>query len=327
MGAGSVGCWVGGRLAAGGHDVVFVGRAALGEVVAAHGLTLSDHESKTCMVPSPAWALTPDVLADVDLVLVCVKGLATRDVAAALAPVVRSEAVVVSLQNGVANAEALAASLEAAVFAGMVPFNLVNLGEGRFHRGTSGELVVDAALAGHPRGEEVLAAFSAAALPLRLHASMSGVLWGKLLVNLNNALNALSDRPLVEELRDLRWRRVLAATMAEGLAALDAAGIEPITSFAVAPWLVPHVLRLPTPLFTVVARRMIAIDPTARSSMWEDLQRGRSTEVGMLNGSVVELGKCHGVPTPVNRAVCDTIRAAERGEDVQERVSALQAMV
>jgi 2-dehydropantoate 2-reductase len=79
----------------------------------------------------------------------------------------------------------------------------------------------------------------------------------------------------------------------------------------VPPNLIPTILRLPDPVFRVVARRMLAIDPEARSSMWDDLQRRRTTEVDYLQGAIIALGEKTGTPTPVSRHITKLIKAAE----------------
>ena len=219
LGAGSIGCYVGGRLAHAGHDVLLVGRPGLADELATHGLTLTDHGGSRWRVDTPAFATSPDALADRDAVLVAVKGLDTPEAAAALARVLPTGRLVMSLQNGVGNADVLRDVLpDHVVVPCMVPFNVLRMGDGRFHQGTSGHLVAADGLV-----SPVVDAFASAALDLELHPDMPGVLWGKLLINLNNALNALSGLPLAVQLRDRRWRRVMAAQITEGLAALQAA--------------------------------------------------------------------------------------------------------
>ena len=122
---------------------------------------------------------------------------------------------------------------------------------------------------------------------------MAGVLWGKLMLNLNNALNALSGVPLATQLADRRWRLILARQIAEALGVLKAAGIKPARIEGVPPGMIPRILRLPDWLFRRVARRMLAIDPEARSSMWEDLHRHRPTEIGYLQGAILALAQKH----------------------------------
>ena len=104
---------------------------------------------------------------------------------------------------------------------------------------------------------------------------------------------------------------MLAAQMEEGLATLGAAGIEPVRATPLPLHLLPPLLRLPTPLFRVVAGRMLKVDRQARSSMWEDLERGRPTEIDVLQGAVIRLADSHGRKVPVIRRVAELVRQAE----------------
>lgn len=140
---------------------------------------------------------------------------------------------------------------------------------------------------------------------------MESILCGKLLVNLNNALNAISDVPLVEELSNRKWRLKLADQMEEGLAVLKAEGVTPSPPSPVPAWVLPYILRFPTPLFRAAAKQMLAIDPKARSSMWDDLQHGRKTEIDELQGEIIRLGEKHGIPTPVNSSVAQQIQTLQ----------------
>jgi 2-dehydropantoate 2-reductase len=150
---------------------------------------------------------------------------------------------------------------------------------------------------------------SRSGLALELHADLRGIQWAKLLLNLNNPVNALSGLPLKAELQDRDFRRCLAALQQEGLAALAAAGIAPAQlSPLPARWL-PAVLRLPTPIFRRIAARMLRIDEKARSSMAEDFALGRPTEIDALCGEVVRLAERHGLRAPVNRKTIERIEA------------------
>jgi len=148
-------------------------------------------------------------------------------------------------------------------------------------------------------------------LAVETHADIKAVQWGKLLINLNNALVALSGLPLASELADRRWRLILAGQIDEALAAMKASHIAPARIGGLRPGLLPKLLRLPDWLFKRLARRMLAIDPQARSSMWDDLQRGRPTEIGELQGAVLGLAQRTGTPAPVLKSVTALVRAAE----------------
>lgn len=298
MGAGSVGCFVGGRLLAAGADVHFVGRPRMLQALREHGLTVTDFEGGRTRAEAGTLQLheiLPMSLPSTALVLLCVKSGATAQAAAQLAAALPAGTPVLSLQNGVANAEVGAAAAPALNWlAGMVPYNIAELGPGHVHRGTTGALAAQ----DHPVLQAWLPCFQAAGLRLKLHADLRPVQWGKLLLNLNNPVNALSGLPLRAELLDRDCRRVFAALQLEALAALRAAGIAPAQMTPLPPERLPLVLKLPNWLFTRVAARMLRIDEKARSSMADDLALGRPTEVDAICGAVVRLAQAHGLAAP-----------------------------
>jgi 2-dehydropantoate 2-reductase len=307
-GAGGIGCYVGGRLAATGTPVTFIGRPRMATELATHGLRLTDYLGADLRVDDVRFETTPAGAADADLVLVTVKSAATPVAADELAGVLKPGAVVVSFQNGLRNADVLRERLtEQVVVTGMVPFNVLNRGGGAFHQGTAGKLDVQR----DPALTPYVDAFERAGLPLTQHDDILPVQWSKLLLNLNNPINALSNLPLREELSLRAYRRCLAAAQTEALGLLDAAGIGPAQLLAVPMRRFPAVLRLPDFLFRRLASKVLAVDPLARTSMWEDLEAGRPTEIDYLNGEVVRLASSLGLDAPVNRKLVDLIRAAE----------------
>ena len=75
--------------------------------------------------------------------------------------------------------------------------------------------------------------------------------------------------------------------------------------------LLPFVLRLPDTVFRILAGRMLKIDPQARSSMWEDLQQGRRTEIDYLQGAIVRIAAQHGQRAPLSERIIELVRSAE----------------
>jgi len=317
MGAGAIGCYVGGRLAAAGHTVTLVGRPRVLDVLRTQGLTVTDLDGFKAHVPAQNLRLVKHLQAS-DFrspctVLLCVKGGATSDAARELAAVCPAQTPVVSLQNGVENvARIRAAAPGLRAIAGMVPFNVVMLKDGHVHRGTTGAL----RMAKEPATQALRDDWMRAGLPLELEADMQSVQWGKLLLNLNNPVNALSDKPLLAQLMDRDYRRVVAALQREAISALKAAGIRPAKVASAPPFLLPFILSLPNALFTRIAARMLRMDATARSSMWEDFQLGRVTEIDDLCGAVVRLAQGHGTAAPVNAAMCRLIAEHHPGQSI-----------
>ena len=86
----------------------------------------------------------------------------------------------------------------------------------------------------------------------------------------------------------------------EALVLLDYAKIKPAKLTAVPTHLIPKLLSLPNPLFKLLSRKMLAIDPLARSSMQDDLIAGCPTEVDWINGEVLKLAEQCGRQAPIN---------------------------
>ena len=336
LGAGAIGCYVGGRLALAGQSVTLVGRPRVLDALAVHGLTVTDLEGFKGHVVPTALRLAPSMReagVGVDgagagagddeggtVILLCVKGGGTEAAAREMAQVCKSGTTVVSLQNGVDNvARIQACAPQMQVLAGMVPYNVVmTAGSGAFrvHRATTGSLNIERTRDGSSL--QIASLLNAAGLHALLSDNMRAVQWGKLLLNLNNPVNALSDLPLKAQLQDRDYRRVLADLQSEALAVMAHAGITPAKVAAVAPRVLPHLLRLPNWLFTRVAARMLHMDAQARSSMWDDLQQGRTTEIDDLCGAVVRLAHAHGraqhLNAPLNQRMCELVAQHTTGQ-------------
>jgi 2-dehydropantoate 2-reductase len=308
MGAGTIGCFIGGSLAAAGVRVAFVGRRRVLNALALRGLTLSDLDGTQRHVSPAAFRLAEEVPRGVRpaLVLLTVKSGATTQAAAELAEALPAGTPVVSLQNGISNAAAASHAAPALhVLPAMVPYNVAEIGPGAFHRGTVGRLAAQR----DPALQSWVAVFERAGVPIDLYADLLPIQWGKLLLNLNNPVNALSGLPLRDELMERGYRRCLAALMDEALEALQWAGIAPAQLAAVPAHRLPAILRLPTPLFRLVAARMLRIDAKARSSMADDLAMGRRTEIDALCGEVVRLARSNGARAPLNAKMVELVEA------------------
>ena len=314
-GAGSIGCYVGACLAAAGRNVRLLARGGLAESCAKHGLRFSSLEGDDKALSPEAVSLSADpaaVFEGADVVLVTVKCRDTETIAALLAQHAPKDCVVVSLQNGVNNASILREKLggNRHVLAGTVTFNVVQSGkEGeprQYHRASTGRLLIEAGASG------LLQLLSVPGLSVQERSDIEPILWAKLLLNLNNALNALSGLPLAQELADRRWRLLLRGQIEEALAVLRAGRIKVGSIEGVHPRVTVQALGLPNALFKLAARKMLSIDPAARSSMWEDLEAGRPTEIDQIQGEIVALAKKFQLGVPLNERVLHLIKQAEQ---------------
>jgi 2-dehydropantoate 2-reductase len=347
LGAGAIGCYVGGRLqAAGAAEVVLVGRPRVGREVAERGLTVQDFDGPAVTVPPTRvrFATAVNALAGCDVVLCCVKSQHTADAAKELAAVLPADAVVVSLQNGVRNPDTLRAQLGARpVVASIVTWNVVVTAgsaatgaaprvppsasrdvvvDGCYRRATSGPLML--AREGDPRMRRLVAALRAAGVPVVERADLAPDQWTKLIVNLNNAISALTDVATGRLLAEPGYRRAVAAVVGEGTQVVRGAGIRPARWNGVPLHLMVRVLGLPTPIVKLITRRQLKVDPAARSSMWQDLAADRPTEVDYLNGEIVRLAERSGQAAPLNRRIVELVRAAEAAHAGSPRLSAAE---
>jgi 2-dehydropantoate 2-reductase len=312
LGAGSVGCFIGGAWAAAGAKVSFIGREAVRREIAGHGLGLSDYGGWQIHLAHDLieFSTKPAALAEADIIALCVKSDGTAVAAKEIGRHARKGATVISFQNGVSNAERLRPMLPRfEVAQGMVPFNVARLGQGRWHKGTSGDLVVEQSEKTAALAELV----SKSHARLSVAKDMKSVAWGKLLINLNNAVNALSGETLLKQLGQRDYRRVVAASIVEALELLKAAGIEPAQIGPIPPKLLPHAIAAPDLVFKNLLLRVQKIDAKARSSMADDLAAGRSTEIDYLNGEVVKLARALGRDAPVNSTIVELVKQREAG--------------
>jgi 2-dehydropantoate 2-reductase len=341
LGAGAIGCYVGGRLAAAGERVTLVGRPRTTEPLALSGLTVTDLQGFKAHVEADIEAdLTSTTLSiasnlklaysskaikssngdETTVVLLCVKGGATAPASQEIADCCPAGTVVVSLQNGVDNLARIAkVAPQMTALAGMVPYNVVMKTSTHVHRATMGQIYIEADESTQAVTTELVAKFNAAGLKATASTEMRAVQWGKLLLNVNNPINALSDLPLREQLLNRDFRVVFATLQLEALAAMKKAGIAPKQLAAVKPHIMPMMLKLPNWIFTRIAKKMLRMDASARSSMWDDVQQGRTTEVDDLCGAVVRLADQVGTAAPCNAMMCKLMSTHTKGHRLTGR--------
>lgn len=309
FGAGSIGNFIGGSLVAAGETIEFLGRKRMGNELFRHGLTLGQLNGSRIEISSSkiTFGTDPKNLERSDLVIVCVKSQDTHNAAEAIHEYCKPDAVIISLQNGVGNKSKIAEICgNRTVLGGMVPFNVVHMGNGQFNCTTDGTIVLE----NHAISQTIADCLNSRNVKTVMSCNIESVMWGKLCMNLNNPLNALAGIPLRNQLESRKYREVLALSIEEALAVANALNIIPANIGKVRPRLSPHVLRLPTPIFRIIASGMVKIDPQARSSMWDDLVAGKQSEIDYLNGAIVSEGERTGVATPVNAGIVELVKQA-----------------
>lgn len=285
MGAGGVGCYYGAMLARAGHDVTLIGRAQHIDAVSRAGLRLQtaafdEHVRMRATTE-------PDGVRGAQLVLFCVKSNDTETAGMQMAPHVDPKAAILTLQNGVDNAERLAATLGREVIPAVVYVAVEMAGAGHVRHHGRGELVIGA--------HQALAnALVAAGVPTQISDNVAGALWAKLIVNCAyNALSAITQLPYGRLVQHAGIPELMRDVVDECLALARAARVE-----------------VPGDMHDTV-RRIAQTMGGQYSSTAQDLARGKKTEIDHLNGYVVRKGEALAVQTPVNRTLLALVKALE----------------
>ncbi|MEE2901475.1 MAG: 2-dehydropantoate 2-reductase [Myxococcota bacterium] len=306
MGAGAIGGYLGVRLSAAGYPVTMIGRPSL--IARKNTMSATNLDGYT-VSPGQGFVVSTDPhdLADVDICLLTVKGRSTTEAAQTLAKVLRPNIPVVSFQNGIQNVARIEAALSQPVFGGMVTFNVVGQ-EGALSKGTSGPLMFGQSKALDPLAN----AFRKAGEPFERRFDMLAVQRGKLLLNLNNGVCAATGLSILHSIQNPVTRRVFSQCISEGARAMKALGQPYVRIEYLSPDLIGKILRLPNFFLLRIAKKMMTIDPQARSSTLQDLDRGVPTEIDDLNGQIVQLAKQAGTSAPANQAIYEQVKYLEK---------------
>jgi 2-dehydropantoate 2-reductase len=289
MGAGAVGCYLGGMLARAGHEVMLVARPQHVRVIQQQGLRMETRTFDEHVMLSAS--TEPGAVADADLVLFCVKSGDTESAGQQIRPHLRHDALVLCLQNGVDNADRLRDVLppsQVSAAVGYVASEMAGPGHVKHHG--RGELVIEPG----DGAESTAQAFVAAGIPTDISDNVGGALWLKLIINCAyNAISAIAQRPYGELVNAEGVQDVMVDVVKECLAVAQADGVS-----------VPGDVN-------AAIRNIVATMPGQYSSTAQDLARRKRTEIDYLNGYIVRRGQAHGIAVPVNRTLWAMVKLLE----------------
>ncbi len=289
MGAGAIGCYFGGRLAAAGEEVHLIARGAQLQALREKGLRIfSPHGD--AYLPQVLTAAHPQEVGAVDIVLFCVKLWDTDSAAQLIKPMLRPDTGIYSFQNGIFAESRLAELLGPAHIIGgyaATPTTLIEPGVvrqfGQWCTLEFGEMDNRRT----PRVENLLAACLRANIDALISDDIEVALWSKFIfITVHSGATSLC-RATEGSIRTDHWgRQLLKGLAAEGTAVALAKGI-----------------KIPADFPTYLLEQIDGLPPEAEGSMYTDLRRGARLELEWLNGLMVKLGEQSGVAVPSHRAV------------------------
>ncbi len=300
MGAGSIGSVVGGMLHRGGHDVYLLGKGPHIEAVMEGRLQISG-----------LWGdlVAPDIKASDDLekmvdtgfapewTLLCVKSYDTGSAMRDLQPVLAGQHGVVSMQNGLGNIEVIGQAAPGMAVGGRVIFGASTIEPGKVEVTVCADDILLGPSPGGPEGvKDVVEAFHSSGIPCRYEERILSYIWDKVLYNV--CLNALATllRTDYGSLGDNpdTWA-VIERLVGEFYDVAAAEGVDLVSSG-------------PTEYLRRFECDLLPPTRDHRSSMQEDIEQGRRTEIEALNGAVVRMGAANRIDTPANEVLTQIIR-------------------
>ncbi|WP_439106103.1 2-dehydropantoate 2-reductase [Congregibacter sp.] len=310
FGAGLIGGYMAGAITLAGLNCAMVARPAVREALSDE-LLLSDYLGNEGSIPSPTFA-DPEASCEYDYLWLTVKCTAVESVLEELAGYVGPQITIVCCQNGLgSDAQLRDRFTDVRVIQAVFGSNVAQPASNRLHRSTEGTLVIE----DDGRGDvpDLAKRLNSGLMPTRSSREFRAEQWAKLQLNLANAVNALSDVPVKTMLEQRGLRKLIAALMKEMLVVTDSKDIALPQLAPLPPHWIPRLLDVPDWLFALLGKKMLAIDPTARASMWWDLHNGKKTEVDYLNAAVVREAVAEGLAAPVNQRLVELVRQVETG--------------
>lgn len=296
MGAGAVGGYFGAKLDRAGHEVWFISKGERRKAMRITGLRVESIDGDFQVVPVRTTRDASSV-GPVDLVLFTVKSRDTREAAEAARPMVRSHTTVLAIQNGVENEAIIGEVLgDEHVVPGVAVIG-VDMPEPGLVRHTNNGSITLGEVSGEEtqRVRDICEAFAGADVETRVSSDIGSVKWRKLVWNASfNPITALTGRRVLDLIEDDNARTLAEDAMREAIAVGRGLGHKIDDS---------------------IIARATQHDPNwadSKTSMLQDIERGRPTEIDALCGAVVRGGERVNVPTPVNSSLLRLVKAKER---------------
>jgi 2-dehydropantoate 2-reductase len=239
----------------------------------------------------------PSKVGPVDLTLIFVKSYDTRKVTTDALPMVGPDTIFLTLQNGLENFEQIAEVIGSdRVMAGSTTHGSTLIGPGEIYHAGSGVTVIGE-ISGEitDRVKTIANTFNRAEIETEVSQNIVGVIWGKILINVGiNAFTALTRMRNEELLKFPEIECVIRKAVEEAVEVAKKAGVK---------------LDVEDPVGEVF--KVARITAKNKSSMLQDIERGRKTEIDAINGAIVRIGKKYGFETPVNETLTAAIKGLE----------------
>jgi 2-dehydropantoate 2-reductase len=308
IGPGAMGCLFAGYLTRAGCDTILLDyRPERVSIISNQGLVIEEIGGTQSTIPVTITS-TPPAPGRVGAVIICVKSYDTETAARMAAQIADAQTLVVTMQNGIGNVERLDEAIgRGHIVAGITSHGTTVLGAGKVRHAGLGDtflgLVKKENLSGpaHARLKELAEDFEKSGFITQIVNNIHDLLWSKLIVNVGiNALTSLTRLKNGELLNNAETEVLLEMAVREGLEVGQKEGVNFIYE---------------NPMAQV--KKVCQLTAQNISSMLQDVLKKKKTEIDFINGAIVEKGRAHGLPTPVNEVLTRLVRSLQATYDLQ----------
>jgi len=295
VGAGAIGCLFGARLKLAGQDVTLIHRdPSIVRSIRKNGVSLKEIDGRFTRIHVPV-RKGPTELPGTEALVVAVKAYDTRTVGESYRGMVPPETTILSLQNGLGNFETLQSRLRNDILAGSTTEGAFSLGPGSVvHTGSGLTVIGGLRRANQDASSRIKIAFENAGFHTNISSNIRGVLWTKAIVNAAiNPLSALTRLPNGALAKSATIEKIAFRVMAEGMSVSRAEGVR-LTGNPRKLW-----------------QKILSSTGTNKSSMLQDIERGKTTEIRQLNGAILSRGRTRGVEAPFNEILTRLVLGIE----------------
>lgn len=298
LGSGAMGCLYGGMLAEAGFNVTLIDVwKDHVDAINTHGLFIEGIGGERT-IRSIRAVTSPEEAGECDLLIVFVKATLTSQAMESAKGIIGAHTSVLTLQNGLGNVEKISAVVgEEKVIAGVTGHGSTLLGPGKIRHAGQGDTVIGE-LSGFidERLEKIGDLLKKGGFNVKLSPNVMGLIWGKLIVNIGiNALTAVTGLKNGRLVDFSETDELLACAVQEAVAVANAKGIT---------------LEIDDPV--EYTRKVAKLTAANRSSMLQDVSNKRKTEIGVINGAVVQEGRRLGIATPINKVLYNLVSVKEK---------------
>ena len=315
IGLGAVGNIVGGILKKSEKNVVLIGKENQVDIINKNGIKINGING-SLSIENPNASSDLSYLKDVDFIIICVKSYDTQNLANQIKQHIKKTALILSLQNGVKNSSVIYKITGNKVISGVVLFNALFLKPGESTLTIRGGLLIEDEKSNSEAIEDLINCFNMRGLTSKSVKNIEGFQYSKLIVNLQNAVTALTGQTIKESIIDSNSRSVLIASMKEGLYILEKSGISIETLPDMDPKKIIKRLSSYNSIFLRIGSKILKLK-NARTSMWQSLSRGKSTEIDYINGEIVSLARKNNLKAPINEKLVELLKEAENKHSIK----------